>query len=155
MKSIQNYIRNEWKYWLAACLIVITMGYVNGAEARPVLKAQANGMQFYQDYDANTWTMRYNGLDVDLDETFDDIKVIWKGYYKNRPIVLIAGQQGQMCEMAFRLYWYNEPDTKRWPVVPHSDYKVGPCYAKKISVSVTKDVAHITYDGKTRHVPLN
>lgn len=149
MKSIQNYIRAEWKYWLAAVAVVFAMGCVNGAEAKPVLKAEANGVQFYQDYDRNAWEVKYMGKTMDLDETFDEIKVIWKGRYKGQPVILVAGQEGRMCEMAFRLYAF---DAEGW--VKQTNTFGTMCYAQKVSVAISGGKVHITFDGKTQHVPL-
>lgn len=150
MQRLFNYIANEWVYWFVA--IVASIGFLivsaPSSFAKPVLKDHAGEVQFYQDWDRNTWYMLYHGNVTDMEESYDAIKVIWQGKYQGSPLVLIAGQEGRMCEMSFRLFWY----------LPSGEVKqakdFGTCYAKNVTVEISDGYVVITFDGKSKRVPL-
>ena len=133
---------------LGAFALIFVMAMAQQVDAKPLLKAKAGQVEFLQDFDANTWFIKFGPIVQDMDESFDDIKVVWSGLYQGRPIVLIAGQQGSMCEQTYRLYWFR-PDGS---VALAKDF--GTCFAKKVTVAVNSGMINITFDGKTKRVPL-
>jgi hypothetical protein len=148
MKVAFAYIRSEWKYWVMAALMFVFMGVLQQSHAAPVLKYTVNGVQFYQDFDANTWYTKYHGKMFDLKETFDDISIKWKGQYKGDQLILIAGQEGRMCEMNFNLYRFKPSgEVRKYTNIPG-------CYAEKLSVAISGNTLVITLDGKSNRVPL-
>lgn len=148
MKAIASYVSNEWKYWVLALLLTIGMGVMANTEARPVMKYNANGMEFHQDIEKNTWYARYENNVTNLGESFDDIRIIWKSKYAGTPVVLIAGQQGPMCEMTLRLYWY------RTPIDLAVSKAFNTCFAQKFDVSIKGNIVTVKYDDKVQTIEL-
>lgn len=149
-RAVLNYVRNEWLYWVIA--IVFALGLLVASapkvEAKPILQKTVDTVQFYHDVDANTWYMKYQDYVTDMEESYDDIKVVWHGMYHNSPLILIAGQEGSMCEMSFRLYWFL-PDGE---VRQAKDF--GTCYSKDVKVLIDKGFVVIQFDNFTKRVPL-
>lgn len=154
MQAVQNavrsYVRKEWIYWVAAIIgtLALLMLTAPGAEAKPVLAKTVDTVQFYRDVDANTWYMKYKDDVTDMEETFDDIKVVWHGTYQNQPIILIAGQQGSACQMNFQLYWFK----KDGEVKQAKDF--GTCYAPNTTVKIDGQFVIINFGDFIKRVPL-
>lgn len=148
MKKVFEYISSEWKYWLAAIVIVVGMSQPSLGEAKQVYRYQAGQFSFIQDEDYNAWYVKYGKTIMLLDQPFDDVKVIWHGKHKNTDIVLMAGQQGRMCEMNMRLYW----STPNGNIREDKDFKT--CYARHVSAKIVGDVLVIKMDGVVKRVPL-
>lgn len=148
MKKVFEYINSEWKYWLAAIVIVVGMSQPSLGEAKQVYRYQAGQFSFIQDEDYNAWYVKYGKTIMLLDQPFDDVKVIWHGKHNDTDIVLMAGQQGRMCEMNMRLYW----STPNGNIREDKDFKT--CYARHVSAKIVGDVLVIKMDGVVKRVPL-
>lgn len=148
MKKIFAYISSEWKYWLAALVIAVGMGHSAAVEAKQIYRYQAGQFSFLQDYDYNAWYVKHGRAILLIDEPFDDIKVIWHGSHKGTDLVLVAGQQGRMCEMNMRLYW----TPPNGDIFEDKDFKT--CYARNVSATIVGDTLIIKMDGVVKRVPL-
>ena len=142
MKTIISYIRREWMCWVLALVLTLGVGALKAADARPVLKAKADSVEFFQDFERNTWYARYDTLVIDLGSRWDSIRVLWKGKYEGRPVILVAGHSGPMCEMDMTFYWYKSPvELKKFS-------KFDTCFARKVRVSQVGNKVTVNLDDK-------
>lgn len=154
MQAVQNavrgYIRNEWIYWVIAIVATLALLVLSapGAEAKPILQKTVDTVQFYQDTEQQTWFMKYHDDITDMEENFASIKVIWHGTYRNTPLVLIAGDQGDMCKMNFQLYWFLSSGEVR------QAKGFGICNAQNVKVEIDGKFVIINFDGMIKRVPL-
>lgn len=148
MKQIAAYIRSEWKYWLAAIFVTVAIGHSAAAEAKPIPQQVAGQFTILYDEDYSMWYLGYRKVHMPIGDTFDAIKIHWTGTYKGSSFILLSGQQGRMCEQAFRLYWTDEHGTIR------EDRDFGTCYASSISASFVRENLIIKLDGRVHTIPL-
>ena len=150
-QAVRNYINDNWKFWIiaiVATLAVLILGGISDAHAKPVLQKTVDSVQFYHDEQANTWYMKYKDYVTDMEESFDDIKVVWHGTYRNQPIILIAGQQGSMCEQDFQLYWFKKDGEVK------QAKGFGTCYAPNTTVKIEGQFVIINFGDFIKRVPL-
>lgn len=143
MNDFKNYIHIEWKNWAAALLLVFAWCFTNTAVAANTLKATAGSIGFYYDDDAYTWYAVYGKKIVPLEDSFDNLKVVWHGTVNNYPLVLVKGQQGHQCEMVFRMYWF------RGDAKPEVIKNFKMCWAQHIEVIPGYPVTRVIMDGQT------
>lgn len=148
MKKITNYVRSEWRYWLASVFVVIGLSIQPHAEAEPTHKYTAGQFEIFDNWDANTWYIKFGKVIKDLKQPYDDIKVVWSGEYKGSSLVLLSGQQGRMCEMNFRFFFTDAEGG----INEDSDFNT--CYAEHVSVSIVKDELVVKMDGKVKTIRL-
>lgn len=148
MNKITNYIRTEWKYWVAALVVAISMGHVASLEAHPTVQQKAGDFVISYDEEQSMWYVSYKKLTYPIGDTYDAIKVHWVGTYKGSSFILISGQQGRMCEMAFRLYYIDDKGLIR------EDRDFSTCYASSVSASFVKNNLVIKLDGKVYPIVL-
>lgn len=148
MNKITTYIRTEWKYWIAALAVALSIGYVPPGEAKSTIQQKAGEFVISYDEDQSMWYLSYKKLTHPIGDTYDAIKVHWYGTYKGSPFVLISGQQGRMCEMAFRLYYIDDKGALR------EDRDFSTCYASNVSASFVKNNLVVKLDGHVYPIVL-
>lgn len=135
---------------LGAFAIIFVMAIAQQADAKPVLKAKAGSMEFYQDLEKATWFLKFGPIFQDIEETFDNVEVVWSGSYNGKPIVLISGSGSFMCPRDFRIYRIYEDGS----VGAIGGLKAG-CTATRVSVAINSGAIHLTFDGRTTRIPLD
>ena len=135
---------------LGAFAIIFVMAIAQQADAKPVLKAKAGSMESYQDLEKATWFLKFGPIFQDIEETFDNMEVVWSGSYNGKPIVLIAGTGSFMCPRDFRIYRIYDDG----PVGAIGGIKAA-CDPKRVSVAINSGAIHLTFDGRTTRIPLD
>lgn len=105
MAATCSYVRNEWKYWVIAIVVIFAWAFANAAQAAPEVKAQAEGVKIVKDLDQKKWYTLYDGHSAELHEAFDEVSIRWSGRLQGNPLLLISGRQGTKCDTFFRLLW--------------------------------------------------